>query len=300
MLSYIYFHTSDKDKWVREKDPISIKENTYGTDRFHELFGEIIKQDYKDKKACYLSGVRTEEAPKRHVALTHASTYKWITWGKKFTDSHYTFYPLYDWSYTDIWCAIHKNNWSYNKVYDEMYRHGVKIRDMRISNVHHETALNALTLIQEIEPELWEKVSRRVNGANTIKHIEHNSYCCPKDLPYMFESWEEYALFLKDNMVDREKNRIELQNLINAELKIYTNDEIKDYFFRKVIDTILSNDWDFTKIANWRISQKVYAYRQFKRGIYRKAMLKYCGYLNGAQLEILINNIEKNELQKSD
>ena len=72
-----------EDEWIHPKSDISIKENIYGTDRFHDLFGKIFNVEFGDKKSCYLSGVRTEESPKRYVALTHNLTYKEITWGKK-------------------------------------------------------------------------------------------------------------------------------------------------------------------------------------------------------------------------
>lgn len=193
----------DQEKWIHEHDPISIKENIYGTDRFHELFEAILKVEFSGIKTCYLAGVRTEESPKRFVALTQNLTYKWITWGKRLYDKfeHYTFYPIYDWSYTDVWKYIQENNIQYNRVYDGMYQHGVKINEMRISNLHHETAIQVLMLVQEIEPETWNKVVRRIDGASSIKHIKKNSFQCPKQLPPMFKDWEEYAYHLAENII---------------------------------------------------------------------------------------------------
>ncbi len=68
------WNEEEKDDWMHPKDPISIKENTYGTDRFHELFTKITKKDFPNK-TIYVAGVRTEEAPKRFVALTGGKTY---------------------------------------------------------------------------------------------------------------------------------------------------------------------------------------------------------------------------------
>ena len=53
------------ERWMREKEPDSIKVNPYGTDRFNELFGAILRKDYQGKKACEVGGVRAEENPKR-------------------------------------------------------------------------------------------------------------------------------------------------------------------------------------------------------------------------------------------
>ena len=94
-----------KEEWLHPKDPISIKENKYNCERFHDLFKAILQVDFKDKKTCYLAGVRTQEAPKRLMSLTSGLTYKDITYGKQLTKAlgHYTFYPIYDWEIKDIW-----------------------------------------------------------------------------------------------------------------------------------------------------------------------------------------------------
>lgn len=269
------WNEEEKDNWIHPKHPLSIKENKYGTDRFHELFGAIFNVEFKNKKTCYIAGVRTEESPKRYVSLTQGITYKWITWGTVLSkkNEHYTFYPLYDWSYTDIWKYLQDEKIPYNKIYDEMYRHGVKVNDMRISNLHHETAIQSLLLVQEIEPATWNKIANRIDGANTIKHIKKNSFACPKELPSMFESWEEYALHLAENIIQDQKNKDELYKRINPKKEIYSGNGIKNHFWRTIINTILSSDWDFTKIANWEMAHGPYNYRQYKQGKIKKEML---------------------------
>ena len=83
------------DKWIRPKSEKSIKENIYLDFGFHELFERIFRVHFK-QSACYLSGVRTQESPKRFMSLTSALTYKTITWGKVLNKNlkHYTFYPI--------------------------------------------------------------------------------------------------------------------------------------------------------------------------------------------------------------
>ncbi len=148
-------------EWIRPKEPKSYTENDYGTDRFFDLFGAIAKKDFK-KKTCFIGGVRAEESPGRNASLTQSSTYKFITWGKRLNIEldQYTFYPIYDWSYTDIWKAIHDNKWSYAKVYDYQYIYGVNVQDMRVSNLHHETALKNLFYLDGNNP------SERVRQTN--------------------------------------------------------------------------------------------------------------------------------------
>lgn len=287
------WNEDERDKWIHEKDPISIKENKYGTDRFHELFEAIFKVEFKDIKSCYIAGVRTEEAPKRFVSLTDGVTYKWITWGKKLYQpyEHYTFYPLYDWSYTDVWKFLAVNNIKYNRVYDEMYRHGVSPLNMRISNLHHETAIQVLLLVQEIEPKTWNKVVDRIDGASSIKHIKNNSFTCPSELPYMFSDWKEYAMYLADNIIQEPDNRETLKKRIDKLSKIYDGENIEKRFWKVIINTILSSDWDFTKIANFEMSPSSMLYRNYKKGKSIQLNGKYQNVFTSSELEEIKNRM---------
>jgi predicted phosphoadenosine phosphosulfate sulfurtransferase len=268
------WNEDEKDKWIHNKHEISIKINKYGTNRFHDLFNKILLTEFTNLKSCYLAGVRAEEAPKRLAGLTNALSYKDITWGKVINkETHYTFYPIYDWSYTDIWIYIHKNNLEYNKVYDELYRHGVVINDMRISNLHHETAIQSLLLVQEIEPETWNKITDRIDGASSIKHIKKNSFTCPEEFPYMFKDWEEYGLHLLNNLIQDEKNKKILLEKIKSKKNIYNGEKVIKQFWRTIINTILSSDWDYTKLANFECRPHIFNYRNYKIGNYKKDIL---------------------------
>tara|TARA_R110000803_G_scaffold71803_1_gene135173 strand:- start:1364 stop:2536 length:1173 start_codon:yes stop_codon:yes gene_type:complete len=285
-----YSYCWDKEKqnsWLHKKDPISIKENIYNTERFHDLFGAILKVDFKDKKTCYLAGVRTQEAPKRLMSLTSALTYKDITYGKKLNEKlgHYTFYPIYDWEIKDVWKYIYDNKIEYCKIYDEMYKHGVSINNMRISNLHHETSIQNLLLVQEIEPKTWNKISSRVAGSNAIKHLKGDAFKCPKELPYMFKDWQEYAMHLSDNLISEDIYRQKLLKQIKSIDKYIINDLIKTDVYRTMINTILSSDWDFTKLINFTTGQYFNTVKKFVDGKIddsnRLINRKYDKYLKG-------------------
>jgi predicted phosphoadenosine phosphosulfate sulfurtransferase len=289
----------NKDKWIHPKNDISIKVNTYGKDRFHDLFAAIMQKDFSNKKACYIAGMRAEENPKRAMVLTRGVTYKGITWGKVLSkkNDHYTFYPIYDWSYTDVWKYIESTGSKYNKVYDQMFRFGIPVNGMRISNLHHETALKSLTEVQEIEPETWVRLQNRIDGANTIKQIKSKSFTCPTTLPKAFESWKEYAYYLAENIIQEDEYRKKWEKQIQYEYKfsfIEKGDSIESDFWKVAINTILSSDWDFTKIKNFRLTQHVNAFRQFHRGTYKQEMVKYSKYLTKDQVETIKRSINEN------
>src|SRR3990167_10452174 len=68
-----------KEDWLREKDPISIKENKYGIEWWGtDIFKRIIAKEYPNQKVCTIAGMRAEESPKRFIGLTYKTCYKWV------------------------------------------------------------------------------------------------------------------------------------------------------------------------------------------------------------------------------
>jgi predicted phosphoadenosine phosphosulfate sulfurtransferase len=237
-------------EWIREKEPSSIHENRYGTDRFKEMFDKFIDVEFTDK-ACFLAGVRAEETPMRFLGLTGHETYRGVTYGmisnKK--KQHYAFYPLYDWSYTDIWKSIHDNGWKYCEVYDYMYRYGLPVSKMRVSNVHHETAVHSLMYLQEIEAETWSKITQRVAGINTAGMLGSN-FLCPTRLPFMFLDWKEYRDYLLENLLSDVDNKDKLRKMFFLDDGRF-DDASQGDLVRKQISIILTNDHFGTKMGSF-------------------------------------------------
>jgi predicted phosphoadenosine phosphosulfate sulfurtransferase len=253
--------------WMREKDPIAYKENIWGTDRFHKFFRHFLDVESKGRKICDITGVRGEESPGRLLGLTNAVTYKWITWGKrnaKNTDT-FTFHPIYDWSYTDVWKAIHDNGWEYNKIYDYQYMYGTPIHHMRISNLHHETSIHHIFMLQEVEPDTYQKLTERVQGVDAAGKLGKEDYYI-KSLPYMFSSWKEYRDYLLERLIDEDKQVIFKKQFQQSEkFSIVIPPE---QMYRKHINCILANDYHGTKLKNahndWNLKLKDYT-RELKR-----------------------------------
>lgn len=254
-------------EWMRDKDPISIKENVYGTKRFFDLFNRIISHHFPGQPACIIGGVRAEESPSRHGSLTNQATYKWITWGKKQNKGQYTFYPIYDWAYPDIWKAIHDNDWPYNKMYDHFYQYGVPVRDMRISNVHHETAIRHLYMLQELEPETWNALTKRLQGVNTAGINKQDLFSAPKKLPPMFNSWEEYKNYLVQNLVvDTEIRQLFIERFSKIEKRYNRgNPLVNESLYRQMVVSVIANDYHMTKFKNWEAGPDIAGWLKWKK-----------------------------------
>ena len=214
------------EEWVRPKEPDSIHDNPFRrkdgsvVDRFKELLSEI---NMASGGGAILTGMRCEESPARRLFMTTAPSYKWVTWGsegwhREGCEDYWMFHPVYDWSYRDVWKAIHDNGWHYNTHYDTQFRYGVPVKNMRVSNYHHETALSALLYLQEAEPETWDAATRRLTGINTFGQLQKDAYV--RELPYMFKDWDEYLEHLISHLVENPEYQATFRkmhrNMVNA------------------------------------------------------------------------------------
>ena len=243
-----------KDKWVRPHSDISYKENKFGTDRFHDLFVPIYEWIAQDVPTAIICGIKANESPARRATLTSNAVYKSVTWSVH-AGKHFRFSPLYDWSNEDIWVAISKNHWKYNTFYDQLFRYGVSINNMRVSSVIHETSAEWwLTKIQEIEPLTYERLQKRLDGVNTYSILGKDIRM--HKLPAMFSSWEKYCYHLINHMVPPNKIKYFNDFMENKDIKkmLDVMPDKKILFYKAICQAILSNDFEGTKFMNIRNS----------------------------------------------
>jgi predicted phosphoadenosine phosphosulfate sulfurtransferase len=243
-----------EDKWIHPRQPIAITENVYGTERFNELFPAIAKVEYPNKRVCYLAGMRADENPKRFVAMTQSLTYKWATWGKVLNkaNEHYTMYPIYDWTSSDVWKAIVSNDWDFNKVYEQMYGHGVQLEKMRVSNLHHETAVESLFNLQEIEGDTWNRMTNRLAGIDTAGKMGAEDFYM-RDLPFVFKDWKEYRDYLLEHLILDSEDKSVFTEAFKLHDLAYEG-TIGENLYRMHVSAILAQDVYLTKLANFDMS----------------------------------------------
>lgn len=242
---YMWEAGKPDDFYMRPPEHDSIRVNDYGEDRFKELLGAVNAR----VGGAHLTGMRAEESPTRRLGMTSRPAYKWATWGAGKPDGDpqaegqfWLLHPIYDWSFRDIWQAIESNGWKYNKLYDELYRHGVAHRNMRVSSLIHSGSVRSIEQIQEIEPQTWENLTRRFAGVNAAAHVGEDSLMeFRKRKPYMFDTWMEYCSYLIDN-ITKEEHRPKFYAMIEtakAQLPWMTYDRIA----QKMLPLVMKNDY---------------------------------------------------------
>lgn len=255
------------DEWMRPKEPNALTEDVYGTRNFYDLFGKIVKHHWSGKPVAVIGGVRCEESPSRFVGLTTKPTYLDITWGKVHDAraKQFTFYPIYDWGWRDVWKAIHDHNWDYCKLYDWYYQKGVHYHKMRVSSLHHETSTDSLIYLQEFEPPTWKSMQRRLRGINTHKHMGRE-WKVPKHVPPMFSGWREYRDHLLTNLISNPIHRKGLQEQFSRMEQQYAamGPDGINKMLRVHVGAVFVNDWECGTICkNWENRSEVAAWRQW-------------------------------------
>lgn len=208
-----YFRLWDKtkkDKWVREMPtmpyvinnencPDALKKylELNNIDLWSiEFFGEYLCDVFERKDICNFIGMRTEEAYGRHMAIavekhrTKKNEYTYLT--KNNADRTWTCLPIFDWRISDIWYYYHSQNKDYNRVYDSMLKVGIPLSLMRTCYAFGEEQKQQLWIWQIIEPDTWEKMVQRVEGANFGKIYNHTNINRGKVTKPDEITWKEY------------------------------------------------------------------------------------------------------------
>jgi predicted phosphoadenosine phosphosulfate sulfurtransferase len=124
---------------------------------------------------------------------------------------------------------------------------------MRVSNYHHETAVHSLFLLQEVEPQTYEKATQRISGIDTAGKLGKADWFV-YELPFMFSTWPEYRDYLLANLVQDEEVKANFAKNFESVERRYSRSVSED-LWKTQINSILCNDVAMTKLVNWETRQ---------------------------------------------
>lgn len=207
---WICWDRDKKESWVRQPDAMSITDEKFFPfwyyritfEEFVPKFGEWFGNG--ERAACFV-GIRTRESLNRWRALTNQ--HKNVFADKLFTtcvaESVYNVYPIYDWRAEDDWTYLGKYNKCYNELYDQFYKAGLTLHQMRVDEPFGDTTRRSLWMYQILEPQTWAKMVFRVNGANTgniYSNERGNILGNGKIKLPPNHTWESFSNYLLDTM----------------------------------------------------------------------------------------------------
>ena len=231
----LLYSWGDGEKWIREKNPISIKEIKEDYPQRFYTFIPWFEEQWDAKTTCFLVGLRAEESLNRFRAVVKNPGYKDWNWTTK-TKDLIKAYPLYDWTFEDIWIYIANFNIDYNKIYDFMHKIGYDIAGMRVSNLIHEKSFHCLTKLPEFEPDTYNKLMERIGGIHVAcRYASEDTMYNVKKLPNAFKTWLEYREFLLETSPLEKKDRFE---------KRFATQPNEEITYKGQCKQILLNDWE--------------------------------------------------------
>ena len=246
---------------MRDYECNSIRQNIDNAVDEKDFFKKAIRYFFGKEPACYISGVRCEESPSRNLGLTTYETYKGVTWGKVRSKSQYDFYPIYDWTFFDVWKYISEFNLDYTPIYDLMYQKGLPFNQMRLSSLLHSLSVVHIFYLHEVEFDTWNRMTQLIHGIHSTKQLREETVS-PKELPFMFESWSEYRDHLLEHLIQNDEDRAAYRKRFEQFEPRYLP-EAQHNLLRTEISTLLNHDLKFSKLASF---EATHAKQLYNRG----------------------------------
>lgn len=184
------------EDWMRPKAPGAIHDEPGAPDRFYDFFPWF--EGRYEAPAAHIVGLRSRESLNRWRAMAKNPGLDGITWSTRTAEpGSFRFYPLYDWSSGDVWKYLADHGVVYNRIYDRMFARGLPERQMRVSFLVHEQSFRALTAIQELEPDTYQRLLRRLDGTHhAALYGDDDHMFRARTLPAAFPTWRAYRDYL--------------------------------------------------------------------------------------------------------
>lgn len=114
------------------------------------------------KKLMNIMGLRAAESGRRLMGIHSSGSYVTKEPGPA---GSYSVRPIYDWTDDDVWLAVSKFGWDYNRAYDVMHKLGIPKRMLRIAPpTMNPKGWQSLTLARKAWPDWFDKVCDRCPG----------------------------------------------------------------------------------------------------------------------------------------
>lgn len=180
-----------------------------------------------------IMGIRAQESVIRAQAVSNRLQDNYIVLYDDETDKKnlWKVYPIYDWRIEDVWTAPAKYGWDYNEAYDVMEQAGMSIHQQRCSPAYGEEPMQGFDRYKTCFPEIWDRMSLRVPGANAALLYAKTELWGYKEKLQKPEdqSWQQFIA-----------NAIEKFPEADRELVAEQVGWLIDNHYRKTLDPILS------------------------------------------------------------
>ena len=229
-----FWYTWEKGKediWTRELPKWAITEHPkFSKGMTFQEFSPFL-YPVTDGKIAMLTGIRTEESLRRYRVIASKKNDSFIASHADKGSNQYRAYPVYDWSSKDVWLAVHKLGWDYNRTYDifnQTSMHG-KFLQQRVCPPFGEEPLRGLWVYSECFPEMWHKMLYRVKGVATAwRYANTELYTNANEKPE-HKTFKEYLNIILDSYDEKSRRLVKISlNAYIRKHRKYTKDKIPE------------------------------------------------------------------------
>lgn len=225
------------ETWMRDKDSRAIHQidGAY-PQRFYPFIDWFEAQWTSD--TAFLVGLRAEESLNRYRAVIKHPALPGIYWSSRGANHVVKFYPIYDWSFDDIFHYFYRENVPYNRIYDFLHAQDTheQITKYRVSNLIHEKAYRSLATLQAFEHDTYERLCRRMRGVRTAaRYAEEQTIYHNGTLPASFASWRAYRDHLLATIPPTRRAAFERR---------FARQDQTERRYRHQVKQLLINDWE--------------------------------------------------------
>lgn len=154
--SWITWEPGKEDVWIRRPPSFAIMHSPY----LHHP-GEMNYQAFCTKAfadGIQMVGLRVAESLTRRQVIARLDM-------SKLTGR---FYPIYDWTDSDVWLYIKERGLEFPEIYLRLYEAGVSKNQLRLCAFFGDCGTQGLRWIAETDPDLWQRIEKREPNAYLV------------------------------------------------------------------------------------------------------------------------------------
>ena len=235
---------SKKKLWMHKRDKKNILNKTWShktkiadKNKGFGFYDVLYNFELSFENTAFLVGLRADESLNRYRTMVKNPGYKDVYWSTKRFGTNYTFYPLYDWGFHDVWKYIGENNLKYHKFYDFAYLKGKNVNEIRVSSLTHEKSFKSIQDLPEFEFDTYQKLLKRIKGISFAQETAKDKKMFKvQELPKNYNSWIEYRNFLLNTYPDKSK--------IDIFKKRFSKHLNNEYVARQQCKQLILNDYE--------------------------------------------------------
>lgn len=166
LVDWVNWDPDHEDLWCKPR--IGIQPDVKLSSWFN-LFTDYAKFKSDGLPFCNFIGIRSQESFHRNMTTTRTKKNNAITWMYDHV-GYAKAYPLFDWTWQDVWDYIVENNLGYNKCYDYWTDSNIRHSKSRTGSLYSaakgqsKTRWTALFTFEKYNPDFYNKIVKRMEA----------------------------------------------------------------------------------------------------------------------------------------